>query len=165
MSQVTRAPVQLIKSRQEGQVVAKHGRLEIENANESTATELSGFYDSSTGTLLLNIPNYEPLTIAGFFTANQIPDNGGGSNDGNDGRDGIDGLIGLNGAKGDIGCRGPEGPRGKIGPVGPRGFRGNTGATGATGATGPKGEDGKILVFVQEDDPGAQANAIWVRPL
>lgn len=162
---VTRPPVELIGSNRQGQVIAEGGRLKVSGGNNGNETDLSGYYDPTSGTLTLSVPNYPKLTVSGFLTKSSIPRNPV-STVGQRGRDGIDGTIGLDGRTGDTGCQGPRGPRGITGARGPRGERGLQGARGERGEKGERGSDGRVLVFVQDTDPGpVGAFAIWVRPV
>lgn len=160
---VQKVDIDLISADSSGQVVSEGGALAVKVIEDDT---LSGNFDRSSGTLVLNIPNIGKLQITGFTTTNDIglgPRGEGGE----DGRDGIDGLSGSDGGRGADGCIGPRGNEGLPGKVGVRGPRGAIGPTGNTGATGPAGKDGVVGIFIQQTDPALdrqiEPGTIWVR--
>lgn len=160
---ITRAPLEMLKGKGSGQVVSSGRSLRVEQGQSVENLKYEGHYESASGTLTLSIPDMGTLRISGFLTPSAIPSVP--RQIGEKGRDGIDGTMGLDGRTGDTGCRGPEGPRGITGARGPRGHQGEQGVTGATGATGERGTDGRILVFVQDTDPGpVGAFAFWIKP-
>lgn len=162
-SALTRAPLEMIKGKGSGTVVSEGRSLRVESGSGVEQVNFEGHYEANTGVLTLSIPEYGKLSITGFLTPSAIPTVP--RQTGEKGRDGVDGTMGLDGRTGDTGCRGPEGPRGITGARGPRGHQGERGYTGATGATGERGSDGKVLVFVQDADPGpVGAFAFWLKP-
>lgn len=160
---ITRAPLNMIKGQGAGQVISEGRTLRVESGTTVDDVEFGGHYESTSGILTLSIPDHGKLRISGFLTPNSIPTQSRTPSE--KGRDGLDGTMGLDGRTGDTGCRGQEGPRGITGARGVRGHQGERGHTGSTGATGEKGSDGKILVFVQDSDPGpVGAFALWIKP-
>lgn len=160
---ITRAPLEMLQGKGSGQVISTGRSLRVEQGQSVENLEFEGHYESTSGTLTLSIPDLGKLRISGFLTNSSIPSISRSS--GEKGRDGLDGTMGLDGRTGDTGCRGPEGPRGITGARGQRGHQGDRGVTGATGATGERGTDGRILVFVQDTDPGpVGAFAFWIKP-
>lgn len=132
--------------------------------NNRIANELSGTFDSTAGVLRLSIPGYPELTITNFMTQSDIGTGKEGPQ-GLGGTPGADGLIGESGLKGQRGCQGPRGPQGERGVRGPEGKKGEQGPIGPTGAEGPKGEDGRVLIFISNEDPGPRGpGAIWIKP-
>lgn len=130
---------------------------------------LSGQFDASSGSLTLEIPGIGSLRVTGFPNANDLGQGSAGIQ-GKEGRSGIDGLSGSNGRRGADGCEGPRGQDGPPGRQGPRGLVGPIGATGPTGPTGRDGEDGKMAIYISEEDPiiahgmTLPVGAIWVKP-
>lgn len=160
---LTRLPLSMVRPPTiAGGVVAQGQSLTIDPSTIDLS-QLSGFYDRTQGILTLNIPSVGKINIAGFPTSADIGVGRQGQS-GRDGTAGVDGLIGETGNKGLQGCRGPEGPQGRQGERGPRGLRGEQGEQGIQGIQGNDGADGRVLVFIQSEDPGAIAGAIWVRP-
>lgn len=154
-------PLISISATKEGSVVAEQGTLQV---LEQTSAQLAGTFDSTSGVLTLNIPNYGTIEVAGFMT---LADIGAGSS-GRDGASGAQGLPGINARDGRVGADGCVGPAGEVGETGKTGARGKDGEVGPIGLEGPQGEagkDGAPKIYFQADDPGAVgAGAIWIRP-
>ncbi len=160
---ITRAPLNMIKGQGSGSVVSEGRHLKVETGTSVESVAFGGHYEPTSGVLTISIPDLGRLRISGFLTQSAIPSTPRAPSE--KGRDGIDGTMGLDGRTGNTGCRGPEGPRGITGARGQRGHQGERGNTGATGNTGDRGEDGKVLVFVQDTDPGpVGAFAFWIKP-
>lgn len=160
---VEKVDLSMIKSDASGPVISTETGLSVKVLTDDV---LSGTFDRTNGTLILNIPNLGKIAVAGFTTVNDIGYGPAGAS-GEGGRDGIDGLMGTNGGRGSDGCPGPRGPDGLPGKQGVRGQRGSIGPTGNTGATGPAGNDGVVAIFIQNVDPSLErqleAGTIWVR--
>jgi hypothetical protein len=163
MTGITRAPLELIQAgNSPGDVVNTGQGLQIQQGE--MATELNGTFDNTTGTLRLSIPGLPVLRIDGFMTQSDVGTGREGVQ-GPQGTSGIDGIIGESGLQGKTGCRGPQGPQGTPGPRGPRGQQGEQGSVGATGGEGIPGLDGRVSIYISQDDPGAVgAGAIWIKP-
>lgn len=163
MTGITRAPLALIDAGQSsGDVVNTGQGLNIEQGENATA--LNGTYDNTTGTLTIAIPGQPLLRIEGFMTQSDVGTGREGVQ-GPQGVGGIDGIIGEGGLQGKTGCRGPQGPQGTPGPRGPRGQQGEQGAVGSTGGEGIPGVDGRVAIFISQNDPGAVgAGSIWIKP-
>lgn len=149
-----------------GAVVSDETGLTIKEVDTDNSV-LSGSFDPNNGQLIINIPTIGRLQIGGLPTIHDVGYGPAGM-PGAAGRDGTDGLVGTDGKRGTDGCPGPRGGDGAAGRPGGEGRRGNRGSTGATGATGPTGAAGRVLVFVQQQDPRAsgetiEAGTIWVR--
>lgn len=167
MSKLTRTPISMLDSRGEpnsdvrfnGDEVVAVPDEDINNTGIASAN-----YDSSTGTLTLNLVNGQKLVIDGFMTQGSIGVGPAGSQ-GIAGTDGTDGLLGTDGQQGPQGCQGPPGRPGATGPRGAMGPQGPQGDIGPTGPKGDPGADGKVDVYIQTEDPGAVgAGALWIRP-
>jgi hypothetical protein len=124
----------------------------------------SGFFDDSSGTLVIKLVNGQTLNITGFMTQGNIGVGEAGSQ-GIGGTSGTDGLLGEDGLQGPSGCAGPPGTPGATGTPGSMGPQGPEGPQGPTGDLGPEGEPGQVDVYIQTDDPGAVGSgAFWVKP-
>lgn len=147
-----------------GDVVNTGNSLSIDITSEDNATSLGGSFDNTTGSLELSIPGYPTLKITGFMTQSDIGTGKEGPQ-GNTGTSGIDGIIGDHGIQGERGCQGPQGPQGERGVRGPQGQQGEQGAQGPQGEEGITGLDGKVSIFINQEDPGpVGAGAIWIKP-
>lgn len=144
--------------------VSNTGKGLVVTTEETQATELSGTFDNISGTLTLSIPGYPVLTISNFMTQSDVGTGKEGPQ-GVSGTSGTDGIIGESGTQGERGCRGPRGPVGERGVRGPEGKQGEQGPMGPTGPQGISGLDGKVAIYINNEDPGpVGSGALWIKP-
>jgi hypothetical protein len=160
---MNRIPLSMVTPPQTaGTVVAEGVSLTLETPSEVLEPTLE--YDAVSGTMVLTLPGFAPVTASGLPTIATLGKGQRGL-DGAEGAPGISSPLARPGARGPQGCRGPVGERGAPGPRGPRGQLGPMGPTGVTGPTGPAGVDGVVQVYIMSDDPGPVGpGALWIRP-
>lgn len=148
----------------QGDVTSSGRSLKIEQVGTDIATDFAGSFDNTNGIFTLQIPGYPTLRINGFMTQSDIGLGKEGPQ-GQSGTPGINGIIGEHGNQGQRGCQGPQGPQGERGVRGPAGKQGEQGAQGPQGQEGIPGIDGRVQIYISNEDPGpVGAGALWIKP-
>lgn len=166
---ITSIPLELITSTNSGTLQSDAGTVQAVPSADATEPA-SGYFDSLSGVLTINIPAVGVSLRLGGLTV--IGDLGSASiqgEAGKDGKDGINGTIARDGEQGPAGCVGSRGERGVQGTPGPRGIQGEQGMRGEKGERGEKGDAGTVQVYMQTEDPATtgqevKAGALWYKP-
>lgn len=148
-----------------GDVTSTGKGLSVDPDSDNSNTSVTGSFDNTTGILMLTIPGFEPIYINNFMTQSDVGTGAEGPQ-GVSGTPGVDGIIGESGLKGQRGCQGPQGPQGERGVRGPQGKQGEQGPSGPQGAQGIAGLDGRVSIYISDEDPGpVGAGALWIKPV